>query len=518
MADYFRHARAVARVLDRARRTAPVPVALNLGRTHDGVRFIDARKAAIQPATWLAAFQSALDAETSVADEALDVMRQHGDRFSFGDFLPTAEHRDALLRFLAPRPGLYARLSEMHDCGLLARLVPPFQAITCRVVRDFYHKYTVDEHTLLTVRNLERLADAPEHRQRFASIARELESPELLVLALLLHDTGKAGDEDHAVASVRLAERLLDEWALPEAARETVLFLIRHHLRMSQVAFRRDTEDPEIVREFAALVGTEERLKLLCLMTLADVEAVSPETLTRWKEELLWRLYVDTYNYLTLQYGDDLIERTQAAAAECVARRPADLAAGEVAGFLEGLPRRYLQLFDRRAIYRARPARAQHPSRRSPPAAGAGRCRLAADRGHARQADAVREHLRRPVVVRDGHPPRPRDDQPQRAGPRRRPVHRQRALSRAQPGRVRRRAARPRGRRRRPIHRRGSAARAARRAAAPPRRARRADRPRRRRGVAALHRARDHRARQARLALSHQPGDRDATAAPSISS
>ena len=362
MADYFRHARAVARVLDRARRTAPVPVALNLGRTHDGVRFIDARRAAIQPATWLAAFQSALDADTSVADETLDVIRQHADRFSIGDVLPTAEHRDALLRFLVPRPGLYARLSEMHDCGLLARLVPPFQAITCRVVRDFYHKYTVDEHTLLTIRNLERLADAPEHRGRFAAVARDLESPELLVLALLLHDVGKASDEDHAVESVRMAERVLDEWALADAARDTVLFLIRHHLRMSEVAFRRDTEDPEIVREFAALVGTEERLKLLCLMTLADVEAVSPETLTRWKEELLWRLYVDTYNYLTLQYGDDLIERTQAAAAECVARRPADLGAGEVAAFLEGLPRRYLQLFDRRAIYEhVRLARNIHP-------------------------------------------------------------------------------------------------------------------------------------------------------------
>jgi [protein-PII] uridylyltransferase len=97
-------------------------------------------------------------------------------------------------------------------------------------------------------------------------------------------------------------------------------------------------------------------------MTLADVEAVSPETLTRWKEELLWRLYVDTYNYLTLQYGDDLIERTQAAATECVARRPGDLGAGEVAGFLEGLPRRYLQLFDRRTIYQhVRLARNIHP-------------------------------------------------------------------------------------------------------------------------------------------------------------
>ncbi len=116
------------------------------------------------------------------------------------------------------------------------------------------------------------------------------------------------------------------------------------------------------MREFAAMVGTEERLKLLCLMTLADVEAVSPDTLTRWKEELLWRLYVDTYNYLTLQYGDDLIERTQAAVADCVARRPGDLAAGEVAAFLEGLPRRYLQLFERRAIYQhVRLARNIHP-------------------------------------------------------------------------------------------------------------------------------------------------------------
>ena len=362
MADYFRHARTVARVLERARRTAPVPVGPNLGRTADGVSFIESRKAGIQPATWVAAFQAALDADTPVADQALDVIRQNVHRYSIGDFQPAPAERSALLRLLVPRPGLYARLSEMHECGLLAGLVPPFQGITCRVVRDFYHKYTVDEHTLLTIRTLERLSDAPEHRQRFAAVARDLDGLELLVLALLLHDVGKACEGDHAVESVRLAERLLDEWRLADGARDTVLFLIRHHLRMSQVAFRRDTEDPEIVREFAALVGTEARLKLLTLMTLADVEAVSPDTLTRWKEELLWRLYVDTYNYLTQQYGDDLIERSQAAAAEIVSRRPADLDAGDVAGFLEGLPRRYLQLFDRRTVYQhVRLARDIHP-------------------------------------------------------------------------------------------------------------------------------------------------------------
>jgi [protein-PII] uridylyltransferase len=362
MADYFSHARAVARALERIRRTAPLPVGVNLGRTRDGVRFIDESRAALHPESWLPAFQAALDAGVGVADEALDCIRRHVDGCSFAAFFPTADRRAALVTFLTPRPGLYARLSEMHDCGLLGRMIPPFRAITCRVIRDFYHKYTVDEHTLQTIRNVERLVNDPETRPRFSALLREIESSELLVLALLLHDVGKWRDADHAVESVRMAEGLLDQLQLASAARETVLFLIRHHLRMSQLAFRRDTEDPEIVREFAAVVGSEERLKLLCLMTIADVEAVSPDTLTRWKEELLWRLYVDTYNVLTLQYGDDVIERTEAAAGACVERRPPDVEAGEVAAFLEGLPKRYLQLFDRRAVYEhVRLARDIHP-------------------------------------------------------------------------------------------------------------------------------------------------------------
>jgi [protein-PII] uridylyltransferase len=121
---------------------------------------------------------------------------------------------------------------------------------------------------------------------------------------------------------------------------------------MSMVAFRRDTEDPETVRRFATLVGVEERLKMLCLLTLADVDAVSLETLTPWKEELLWRLYVDTYNQLTLGYGDELIDRTQSELAQFLGARHGDLPADEISRFLEGLPRRYLHLFDRETIER----------------------------------------------------------------------------------------------------------------------------------------------------------------------
>jgi [protein-PII] uridylyltransferase len=353
MADYFRHARIVTRTLERVRRTAPIPSGVNLVRTRDGIRFVDERQAGREPVTWLGAFAAALNAGSNVADETLDLIRRHAAGCGVKDLMPTAADRAALLRFLRPRAGLYARLSEMHDCGLLGRMLPPFGAITHRVVRDFYHKYTVDEHTLLTIRNLERLITTDTgDRLRFKSILADLREPELLVLALLFHDVGKWRDDDHAIESERMAEFVLDRLQVTAEQRDTVLFLIRHHLRMSLAAFRRDTEDPDIVKQFAALVGTEDRLKLLCLMTLVDIEAVSPETLTPWKAELLWRLYVDTYNHLTQRYGDELIERNEAGLTELQANRPDDVTAGEVTQFLEGLPQRYLHVFPRDTIYR----------------------------------------------------------------------------------------------------------------------------------------------------------------------
>jgi [protein-PII] uridylyltransferase len=353
MSDYFRHARFVSRSLEWTRQAAPTPVGVNLARSRDGIRFVDTQRAAREPQSWIYAFQAAIDHETDVADEALALIQQHVDRYSAQDFFPSATERDALLTFLKPRPGLYARLSEMHDRGLLGRMFPEFQRIYCRVVRDFYHKYTVDEHTLLTIRNLERLTTpSTPSRGRFSGLLADLSAPEQLVLALLYHDVGKWRDQDHHIESVRMARRMFDRLDIPQESRAMIEFLIDSHLKMSLVAFRRDTEDPEIVKQFAEVVGIEERLKMLCLLTLVDVEAVSPETLTSWREELLWRLYVDTYNQLTLGYGDELIQRDESDVAKLLAGRPADVSEDEIRRFLEGLPRRYLHLFERDAIYR----------------------------------------------------------------------------------------------------------------------------------------------------------------------
>ena len=361
MGTYFRHARGTARALWRCRRTLglvesgtpPSHAGRHFEVAADGIRFLDPAAAASRPALWLEIFRLALADGCAVSESALECIEQNLGRYTADDFTATEAERQQLRNLFHPRPGLYARLSEMHDCGLLNCILPEFAAVHGRVIRDFHHKYTVDEHTLLTLRGLEALWNPPTPgRKRFGALLEELRAPENLGLALLFHDIGKSRDTDHAEESVRLARTALDRLEVPAEARHTIEFLVRHHLAMSQVAFRRDLDDPHVVAQFAHLVGTEEQLKMLCLMTLVDVEAVSSSTLTQWKEELLWRLYVETYNHLTLGYGDELVPQDPAGLAVVIAGRPEDISDAELTRFLEGLPRRYLALFGLASMYR----------------------------------------------------------------------------------------------------------------------------------------------------------------------
>lgn len=359
MSTYFHHARIISRALGvsvkavgAAPATPPVTISEGLERHGDEVSFTDGTRASLQPHTWLRAFEAALDEDATVSEQVLTCIVRHGGRYSPERFFPTTEQRDLLLRVFQPRPGLYARLSEMHYSGLLGRMFPEFQKVYCLVIRDFHHKYTVDEHTLLTIRNLESLCNpTTRSRARFGGLLAEVTNPELLALALLFHDVGKWTNKNHSEEGVRMAQDALRRIRLPEPDIALVEFLIRHHLRMSTVAFRRDTEDPEVVTQFSRLVGTEERLKLLCLLTLVDVDAVGPDVMTPWKEELLWRLYVDTYNQLTLGYGDDVIDTTATSLADLHKTRPDDISQGDLEDFLEGLPQRYLRSVDASHIY-----------------------------------------------------------------------------------------------------------------------------------------------------------------------
>jgi [protein-PII] uridylyltransferase len=251
-------------------------------------------------------------------------------------------------------------LRAMHRLGLLGALFPEFHSVDCLVVRDYFHRYTVDEHTLMTIESLQSLRPVQgkgasgsrreplqDWQTRFAEILAELEKPELLFLCLLFHDVGKGmPNENHVEGSLAAVEGVFERLGLAVEDRDTVRFLISNHLEMSATVMRRDIFDPETIRAFAHLVGSPERLKMLCLLTYADIKSVNPEALTPWKAEILWQLYAATENYLTRSLDE---ERVHSATAETAkAERVLKLlgpttSAEELNAFLEGFPRRYLE-------------------------------------------------------------------------------------------------------------------------------------------------------------------------------
>jgi [protein-PII] uridylyltransferase len=235
-------------------------------------------------------------------------------------------------------------LRTMHAMGILELILPEFHGVDALVVRDAYHRYTVDEHTFLIIEHLHGLAHpANEWERHFADILREAEEPALLYLAALLHDTGKArSDSNHTEQSIEIADAVSERWRLTKPQRETVLRLIRNHLEMS-LALRKDIFDVETVRAFAELVSTQENLRLLTLLTYADIHSVNPEALTPWKAENLWQLYIATSNYLDRNVDEDRIEAhaDTIAIQQVIAQAPNDSAV--IHQFLTGLPQRYLR-------------------------------------------------------------------------------------------------------------------------------------------------------------------------------
>ena len=141
--------------------------------------------------------------------------------------------------------------------------------------------------------------------ERYARLLSELEKPELLYFALLFHDVGKGMPKGaHSEHSVELATKAMDRIQLEAGDRETVLFLIRHHLEMSATMTGRDISESETIQQFSNVVGAVERLKALTLMTFADIGAVNPKAMTDWRKDLLWQLYISSYRYLSRDFEE----------------------------------------------------------------------------------------------------------------------------------------------------------------------------------------------------------------------
>ncbi len=235
-------------------------------------------------------------------------------------------------------------LRAMHFLGLLNLFLPELASIDSLVIRDYYHRFTVDEHSFRTIENLHRLRHPQsEWEIRFGELFGELEHPELLLLALLLHDVGKGmPGNDHVKASLQAAWQCLERLELAPAERDTVYFLIANHLEIS-ATLRKDIFDHATIEMFAEKVGTPERLKMLCLLTYADIKSVNPEALSPWKAENIWQLYIAATNQLNRNVDQHTVStHAQDEQIACLKAMAPGLAQ-KLEAFLEGFPARYLK-------------------------------------------------------------------------------------------------------------------------------------------------------------------------------
>jgi [protein-PII] uridylyltransferase len=230
-------------------------------------------------------------------------------------------------------PHASAALRAMHETDVLKVIFPEWESIECYVVRDFHHRYTVDEHSLVTIENLEDLQQVKDGpRKRFAGLLDEIADPAVLKLALLLHDTGKSADEGgHAQQSANLADAAAVRLGAPVHSRQMLRFLIEHHLDLSAAMNGRDLDDPDTAVWLAGRVETLENLKNLTLLTYCDIGAVNPTALSPWRLEQLWRVYLIAYRELTRELETDRIASATAGPPERTA-------------FLKGFPIRYLRI------------------------------------------------------------------------------------------------------------------------------------------------------------------------------
>ncbi|MFN3955844.1 MAG: [protein-PII] uridylyltransferase [Pararhodobacter sp.] len=213
---------------------------------------------------------------------------------------------DLLLKHGNPERGL----RRMNELGLLAAFMPEFEPIVAMMQFNVYHHYTVDEHTIQCISTLAQIerGELVEELPIASRILEEGVNRKVLYVALLLHDIGKGRPEDHSVLGAQIARRVAPRLRLSTEECETVEWLVRNHLLMSDVAQKRDIGDPRTVRDFAKAVKSRKRLDLLTVLTVCDIRGVGPGTWNNWKAMLLRQLYRDTAE--ALEKGVEALSRS----------------------------------------------------------------------------------------------------------------------------------------------------------------------------------------------------------------
>ncbi|MGR3761830.1 [protein-PII] uridylyltransferase [Roseobacteraceae bacterium NS-SX3] len=214
-------------------------------------------------------------------------------------------------------------LRRMNELGVLAAFMPEFEPIVAMMQFNMYHSYTVDEHTIQVISNFAAIerGELEDELPLSSEVLRKGLNRKVLMVAMLLHDIGKGRPQDHSILGAQIARRVAPRLGLSKSECETVEWLVRYHLLMSDMAQKRDIADPRTVRGFAKAVQSVKRLDLLLLLTVCDIRGVGPDTWNNWKAALLRALYGQTRE--ALENGMEALNREHRGAAAKKALRKA---------------------------------------------------------------------------------------------------------------------------------------------------------------------------------------------------
>jgi [protein-PII] uridylyltransferase len=299
------------------------------------------------PGNLLRIFDEMQKHRCSLSHETRELLREHLDLID-DEFRASAAANVPFFQILKWKEGVYDTLLEMHRAGVLGAFIPEFGRLLCMVLHDAYHIYTVDQHSLRLVQEIERLkaGEFKESLPLLTQLAREAEKIELLYLGLMFHDIGKGFGGGHSERGAVMVRRIANRMRLNVDDGALVEFLVRHHLLMTHTAFRRDLEDEKTICDFAQTMGNVNNLKMLYLLTYADVRGVGPDVWNPWKASLLGELYVKTLTVLEdMEKGEFQRQDFRAALGRIQTRVRRELSAAhspeEVDHFIEVMPERY---------------------------------------------------------------------------------------------------------------------------------------------------------------------------------
>lgn len=310
------------------------------------VHVVDKRVLRDHPARMMRAFLHAQARGVPLHPDLAQFIRQQVSRL--GDEFRSDEHvRRTFIQVLSARGNVAPALKAMHETGLLGRYIPEFDRLTNLVQHEYYHRYAVDEHTLVCIEKLDQVWSSDREPFRsYYELFRRLERPEVLYLALLLHDAGKAEDGGrHAEIGGQLALTVARRLELDPVTTGRLRLIIELHLAMVQTAQKRDLEDPRVIRAFADQVQDLENLELLTLHTFADSMGTSESLWSGFKDSLHWELHHRTRELLTGDTGQIRAQRKQLQLLEQEVRGllPKTFAPDEIEAHFTGMPGRYFQ-------------------------------------------------------------------------------------------------------------------------------------------------------------------------------